>query len=131
MSLLLNLLLLASGMRATVYGYGEIMCGSTGKPVACKEGAVTSSGMPFNPKLPMVAVPAPSALRFAPMKIGLRVPGGKCVEVWLADKSHPRWIGQRGFDMSPAAVKAITGKTPDRYWSGAVEVCSLLVTPGQ
>lgn len=124
--MLLELLLLASGLTATTYGHGEFRCGSIGNPVQCVRGAITASGMVFDPGVPMAAIPAPTNMRFRdPMRIGLRIPHGPCVMVWVADKSHPRWIGSRGFDLTPAAVTKLTGKRATHYWSGEVEICNL------
>jgi hypothetical protein len=118
---------LALEHRATTYGWGEKMCGDVGKPRPCTRGAVTASGEPFRPhRVPSAAVPAPTTKRIQPRWIGLRlqgVPDAPCVAVRLNDKANPRWIGQRGLDLSPAAVQALTQNLPMPYWSGKVEEC--------
>lgn len=121
---LAQLLLLASLLPSTTYGYGEVMCGDIGSPRACDSSAVTASGVGFDPTRAMVAIAAPAGLRLKARVIGLRVPGGKCRKVLLADKMNPRYIGVRGFDLTPAAVALLTGKPASPVWSGRVEVCS-------
>ena len=119
-----TLLLIASLMRSTTYGYGEFMCGDIGKPVPCAKGAITASGIEFDPSLPMAAIAAPTKFVLRAKVIGLRVEGGKCKRIHLVDKMNPRYIGVRGFDLSPAAVKLLTGDAHPK-WSGRVEVCQL------
>lgn len=118
---------LALEHRATTYGWGEKMCGDTGKPRPCNRGAVTASGETFQPhRVPSAAVPAPTTKRIQPRWIGLRlqgVPMAPCIRVRLNDKANPRWIGQRGLDLSPAAVQALTQNLPTPHWSGKVEEC--------
>ncbi len=120
-----QLLIVASLLTSTTYGYGELMCGDVGKPRTCDKNAVTASGVPFNPDVAMVAIAAPVNLRLTAQYIGLRVPGGVCRKVLLADKMNERWIGVRGFDLTPAAVRLLTGQPATRHWSGRVEVCEL------
>ncbi len=119
-----ELLFLASSVFSTTYGHGERMCGDVGHTRACDRNAVTASGVPFNPDIPMAALAAPASLHFKAQYIGLRVPGGVCRQVLLADKMNPRYIGERGFDLSPAAVRLLTGSAP-RMWSGKVQLCKL------
>lgn len=121
---LLELLLLASTLPSTTYGHGELMCGDVGKARKCELGAITASGVMFDPSVPSIAIAAPFGLPIEPTKVTLRLPGGKCHEVWLLDKMNPRWIGVRGFDLTPAAVELLTGKAATPYWSGVVEVCT-------
>lgn len=120
-----QLLLLASMLTSTTYGHGELMCGDIGKAVPCVKGAVTASGLPFDPTVPMVAIAAPTAMVLKARTIGLRVPGGKCRGVKLADKMNPRYVGVRGFDLTPAAVALLTGAPATKHWSGRVELCKL------
>ncbi len=119
-----TLLLIASLMRSTTYGYGEFMCGDVGKPRPCEKGAITASGVEFDPTKPMAAIAAPFNMVLKAQVIGLRVEGGKCKRIHLVDKMNPRYIGKRGFDLSPAAVRLLTGDAHPG-WSGRVEVCSL------
>jgi hypothetical protein len=116
-------LMIASLVPSTTYGYGEKMCGDIGKPVACSVGAVTASGVPFNPAVPMVALAMPTNRRLVARHVWLRVEGGECKRVRLTDKMNPRYIGKRGFDLTPAAVTLLTGKPATKHWSGRVEVC--------
>lgn len=118
---------LALEHRATTYGWGERSCGDVGKARPCTGNAVTASGEVFQPhRVPSAAVPAPQTKRIQARWIGLRmqdVPDAPCVRIRLNDKANPRWIGQRGLDLSPAAVQALTQNMPTPYWSGKVEEC--------
>jgi hypothetical protein len=116
-------LLLASMFPSTTYGYGEMMCGDVGKPQPCDSRAVTASGLAFNPETPQVALALPIRLRLKAMRVRLRIPGGQCRWVTLADKMNERWIGVRGFDLNPAAQRLLTGRPATSYWSGRVELC--------
>ncbi len=120
-----ELLVVASGLTATTYGHGELMCGDVGKPRACKVGAITASGEPFDPSLPTAAIAAPFTYRLQARTVYLKVPGGQCRPIRLTDKMNPRYIGKRGFDLSPKAVQLLTNEEPSRTWSGKVEVCYL------
>lgn len=119
------LIIIASGLLSTTYGHGEINCGDIGSPVPCEVGAVTASGVPFDPSLPQAAVAAPSDLRLRARSIKLRVDGGPCRKIQLVDKMNPRYIGKRGFDLTPEAVRLLTGKPATAAWSGIVHVCGL------
>lgn len=118
-------LAIASGLISTTYGGGEMFCGDVGKPVACAHGAVTASGVIFDPAIPMAAIAAPSGVRLRSRIISLKVPGGECRPVLLADKMNPRWVGVRGFDLTPAAVELLTGGVQGLKWSGRVQVCDM------
>ena len=85
-------ILLASMLPSTTYGYGEIMCGDVGKARSCATGAVTASGARFDTEVPQVALALPTRLRLKGRHVRLRVDGGKCHTVALADKMHERWI---------------------------------------
>lgn len=118
-------LMLASGLLSTIYGFGEWNCGDVGSPKPCAEGAITASGEDFNPQLPQVAIAAPFNMRLKAMPIWLRVEGGLCYKVQLVDKLNERYVGIRGFDLTPAAVALLTGKDATEYWSGVVHVCDI------
>lgn len=122
---ILDLLLIANGLLSTTYGWGEASCGPSKAPVPCVKGAITASGEEFDPSVPSAAIAAPKSLRMRAMYIGLRVVGGRCVRVRLNDKSNPRWIGNRGFDLSPAAVELVTGEPARSTWSAPLELCTL------
>lgn len=119
------LLFLSSLLPSTTYGYGELRCGDIGQPVACDGNAVTASGEAFDPTKPQVAIAAPLRLVLKAKWVGLKVEGGKCKWVRLTDKMNPRYVGVRGFDLTPAAVRLLTGKDGGKYWSGRVEVCKI------
>lgn len=119
------LLSVASGLPASTYGFAEGRCGDVGKPVPCSVGAVTASGEPFHPTtVPSAAVAAPFKVRLDARWIRLKLEGPfPCKRVRLNDKMHPRYIGVRGFDLSPSAVRLLTNRPAQSYWSGVVEVC--------
>lgn len=113
----------ASGLTATVYGFGERYCGSPASPVQCQLGAITASGEIFDPNLPSLAVPMPDRYILASSYLRVRVKNRPCVTVKVNDKKNPRYIGTQGFDLSPAAVTLLTGKPATRYWSDKVYLC--------
>lgn len=125
MKLLELLLATASGLPASTYGFGEKMCGDVGAPRSCAVGATTASGEAFDPRIPTAAIAAPSRMQLQARWVWLRIADGpyKCVRVRLNDKMNPRWIGRRGFDLTPAAVLKLGGE-PTPKWSGRVVVCS-------
>lgn len=115
---------IASGLLATTYGHGEMMCGPIGKPQACAEGAFTSSGEPFVPSRPTVAVAAPRGTYVRAQSIRLKLAGPfPCRRLVLNDKMNPRWIGRRGFDLSPGAVRLLTSRRATPHFAHPVEVC--------
>lgn len=115
---------IASGLLATTYGYSEMMCGPVGAPRACELGAYTSSGEPFVPSLPTVAVAAPRGTYVRAQPIRLKLVGPfPCKRLILNDKMNPRWIGRRGFDLSPGAVRLLTSRPATRGFAHRVEVC--------
>lgn len=122
-------IMIASGLHSTTYGYSELMCGDIGKPVKCSVGAITASGEVFDPQIPSAAIFSPTRLRMwkrasvMPLRI---LPDGKCMFIRINDKGNPRYIGKRGFDLTPASVKLLGGKVADT-WSGKVEVCGELL----
>lgn len=114
---------LAIAGSATIYGVGEMRCGDIGKPVPCDSRAITASGERFDPTAVTAAVPMPTNHKMRPRIIWVKNHKGECIEIRLNDKKNPRYIGTGGLDLTPAAVFAITGKMPTRYWSGRVELC--------
>lgn len=118
----LSFTLLALNFVSTTYGYGELMCGDIGKAQPCNSASITASGEQFDPQKLTAAVPMPSNRIMRPFNIYLMTYKGKCVKVRVNDKKHPRFIGSGGLDLSPATVKAITGKY-NSTWSGKVKTC--------
>jgi hypothetical protein len=118
-----EVLLAASGLLSTVYGFGERNCGDVGSARPCELGATTASGVAFDPRIPMVAVAAPFTLDIDARFIFIRTSTSRCMKVLLADKMNERYIGVRGFDLTPAAVKLLTGKEATPYWSDKVFLC--------
>lgn len=120
-------LALASGLPATVYGTnGEMFCGSNKKPMPCVEGAITASGDIFDPDIPSLALFAPSELRIPKdFWIGIRTRTSRCHKIKLNDKGAERFIGERGFDLSPSAVQLLTGRWPfNGSWKERIWLCS-------
>lgn len=107
---------------STTYGYGEFYCGDIGRPRPCERGAITASGEPFDPDLPTAAVFAPTNLRIIPTVVHMRIDDGPCAEILVTDKGNPRFIGKRGFDLTPGALRAL-GIEPHSKWSGYVQPC--------
>lgn len=128
MSTILLYIMVASGLRATTYGWGtgDKHCGDIGKPVECRKGLFTASGEVFDPMLPQMAVAAPTGLRMRPVVLPVRLIKGKCKYLRVVDKMNPRYIGKRGFDLTPASVRLLGGIST-RYWSGKVKVCNMLM----
>lgn len=114
---------LAATQIATVYGYGEHMCGDVGKPVPCDHRAATATGDRFDPMEITAAVPAPKRKLIFTKVIYVKNHKGGCTPVKINDKKNPRYIGKSGLDLTPGAVWAITGKLPNRHWSGRIELC--------
>lgn len=110
-------------LQATVYGFGEYNCCDVGEPCPCSKGAITASGETFDPEEPSAAVPAPSNVRMRPTSVYLRYNNGPCVRVRINDKANPRWIGNRGLDLSKGAVEELTQSDATTYWSGKVDIC--------
>lgn len=94
------------GLSST-YGFGEYNCGDIGKPKPCVKGQPTASGVLLDPNLPQAAIAAPTNLRMYPVSVYMRVPGGPCVAIQVVDKMNPRYIGKRGFDLTPGALRAL------------------------
>ena len=121
--MIMEYITLASLYVSTTYGYGEMYCGDESNPATCDSGATTASGLPFNPDMPYVAVPAPVGLRIVPQTIFFW--SGKyqsCIPLQVVDKKNQRFVGKGGFDFTPGALKKL-GIVPKRYWSGRVNVC--------
>lgn len=119
---LTDLIMLALMTPATVYGFGEKNCGNPGKPKPCVYGAITASGEIFDPRRVTGAITVPAKMRFKPFTVLVRSYKNECIPLRINDKSNHRWIGKRGFDLTPAAVKAITGRV-HKKWSGRLEFC--------
>jgi len=113
---------LAFSIVATTYGWGETRCGDVGRPAKCATGATTASGVTFDTRVPQLAVAAPDEI-YIPARIIWVTAGGECVAVWLVDKMHPRWIGTRGFDVNPEALRQLVGDDAGPQWSGRLAAC--------
>lgn len=120
--MLLAYITLAIKYIATVYGHGEMSCGDINKPQACSYGALTASGEVFDPQIVSAAAPIPSNLIMKSIPIYLLSYKGDCIKVIVNDKKHSRYIGNGGLDLSPAAVKVLTGST-SKTWSGKLTTC--------
>lgn len=117
--------ILAASHQATTYGFGETMCGDYEQaPLPCAEGALTASGEELDPDEISAAIPLPRTYPLVkPLTLKVKAHDGKCFTLRVNDKAHERWIGKRGFDLTPAAQRMITGKEPTRYWKGRIELC--------
>lgn len=114
---------IALGLLSTTYGYNESHCGDIGKPIPCSVGAITASGEIFDPEMPTMAVFAPTHMKMKATVIYVKLRGvGKCEYIRVNDKGNPRYIGKRGFDLTPSAIRLL-GDIPNRYWSGVIEPC--------
>jgi len=94
------------GLSST-YGYGEHHCGDYGEPTPCIKGTITASGDTFDPELPTAAIAAPRNLKMVSTVVYMSANGGRCVAITVNDKMNERYIGKRGFDLSPGALKAL------------------------
>lgn len=113
---------MASIQQASTYGYHERNCGDIDAPAACSKGAITASGEEFDPTLPTAALAVHSGAIMRPVTVIMRVGSGPCVPIRVNDKMNAKWIGKRGFDLSPAALKALTGES-SATWTGTVTLC--------
>lgn len=120
-----SLLLVAHGLLATTYGFGEMNCGDINAPHKCDKSAITASGIAFDPDIAFVAIAAPTEFNLKPTLVYLKTRTGKCHPIVIIDKMNPRYIGIRGFDVSPAGVKLLTGKEPRPDWSEPLYLCSI------
>lgn len=111
---------------STTYGFNEMFCGDIGSPRSCSVGSITASGEGFDPDIPTGAVFSPSWLRMKSVVIPLRIEGGKCRFVRINDKGNNRYRFKRSFDLTPASVRLLGGKST-RHWSGTVTVCTNLL----
>lgn len=118
----MDYIIIASGLLSTTYGYGERFCGDIGKPVACDSRATTSSGIPLTNSLPIIAVAAPSRVTFKAHWVRMKADNKKCAWLLLADKMNPRYVGNRGFDLTPEALRRLSIK-PHKHWSGTLTPC--------
>lgn len=90
----------------------------------CSRGAITASGEPFQPfDEPSAAIALPTNVIMRPSWVYLRIADGECHRVRVNDKMNPRFIGKRGFDLSPAAQSLLTGQPASRNWSARVFIC--------
>lgn len=123
-SFILATILAASGTTATTYGYGEQYCGEE-EPISCDLGAITASGVPFDPNLPQAAIALKQQTVMHPIIVGLRTESGPCAPIQFVDKKHARFYGSdHPFDLTPGALRAM-GVLPSATWSGRVYVCEV------
>lgn len=111
----------AHGEIATVFGFGELSCGSGKRPRRCLKGLKTASGEDFDPNKPQVALALPLKMKVIPRNIWLRLKNGRCTQVRLTDKKSQKVKG-KPWDMTPGAVRAL-GDVPTPYWSARVFLC--------
>jgi hypothetical protein len=109
---------------STTYGFSEYNCGDIGKPRPCIKGAITASGIELDPDKPQAAIFAPTKMILRPKWIN-----GNCVRIHLVDKGNPRYIGKRAFDLTPEAVRLLTGRPATPYWSAKLYPCKVRSDP--
>ena len=112
-----------SGMTASVYGFGEKMCGDAHTPVACDENATTASGDRFDPRKATVAIALPFSMKVRPTWIQIRVDNGPCKFVKVNDKKPFRWKDSVPWDLTPAVVQMLTNRPVPKHWSGKIFIC--------
>lgn len=118
MKAMLFYIMLATQHNSFTYGFGERSCHGP-----CIVGvSKTSSGEILSHDVPSAAIPVPRKMRFKPFYLWLKTHNGKCTKIRINDKTSTSLIRKRGFDMSPAAQKALTGKV-SRHWSGKIKLC--------
>jgi hypothetical protein len=128
-SYMLFLASISHGKTSSVYGFSELNCGDTHTPTSCAVGATTATGDAFDPAKPTAAIPLPANRRLRKgFHIYLRhTAEGPCVPIYVNDKMNARFRGSHNFDLTPAAVYAITGKYPTKYWSSKeVQICHFI-----
>jgi hypothetical protein len=86
-------------------------------------GQLTASGDIFNPTLPTAAIALPKNQVLRPFYLYLQVNNGACIKVLVNDKMNERWIGKRGFDLTPTTVFLSTRRWPTDSWTGSVSLC--------
>lgn len=117
-SILMTFVILATQHTSHTYCYGEYFLGKQ-----CIEGkAKTASGELLSKAVPSIALPLPKEIKLETMWIGLKTENGQCVSVKVNDRTAPRLVHKGGFDLSPAALRAIAGKA-DANWSGKLFLC--------
>jgi hypothetical protein len=97
---------------------------------SCSNGACivgisrTASGELLQKNIPSAAIPMPKKMKIIPFWLNLKTKNGPCVSIRINDKASPSIIGKRGFDLSPAALKALTGIV-SKHWSGQLFLCKV------
>jgi rare lipoprotein A (peptidoglycan hydrolase) len=121
--ILIEYIVLAGSLMAFTFGYNEKMCGDIGHPVACSAGARTASGEPFKPQtIASAALPLPRNIRIKAQFLLFKAKNGTCVPIRINDRAPEKWIGKRGFEFTPAALRKL-GFKASPHWSGRVEIC--------
>ena len=115
---------IAMVQEAQVYGLGEKgFCGDPHRPVACDHNAFTATGDRLNPDALTGAVPLGKRYIMRPRTICVLDYRGRELKILINDKKNARFINKKGLDLTPAAVKAITGQPATKYWSGRIQAC--------
>lgn len=120
---------IAMVQEAQIYGLGEKgFCGDIHRPVACDRNATTASGQRLDPDAITGAVPLGKSFIMRPKTICVLDYRGREINININDKKNPRFINRKGLDLTPAAVRAITGKPVTKYWSGKLQACGRATT---
>jgi hypothetical protein len=117
---LATFILMALNNTATTYGWGEQSCNG-----ACREGySTTASGEKLLSTVPSAAIPIPAFMFFKPFWLSVKTLKGKCTKIRINDKTSPRLIGKRGFDLSPRALFQLTN-IRSKNWTGKLYPCRI------
>ena len=120
---MIEYILIASNLVAYTFGYNERKCGDVHHAVSCSNGATTASGEAFKPNLiASAAIPLPKKMKMKTVIIRLKAENGECVSIRVNDKASEKWLGKRGFEFTPAALRKL-GITPSKHWSGNISFC--------
>lgn len=120
---MMELVTVALSLISTTYGHQEMYCGDYDKPEVCAKGAITASGEEFDPNKATAAIPAPKNKILRPFYVWIKDIKGRCRRIKVNDKANEKWIGKRGLDLTPGALRKL-GIKPTKHWSGRLELCS-------
>lgn len=114
------------GTMATVYGFGEKMCGDPGRARRCNQFAITASGQKFDPRKASAAIALPPKFKMPSegIDVWMRLEEGPCIKININDKKNYRFSKTRPIDLSVGAVRALGGD-PHKGWGGKVFLCEL------
>jgi hypothetical protein len=56
------------------------------------------------------------------MYVSVKAVNGACVNIRINNKANPKYVGRRGLDLTPGALRLL-GIEPTKHWSGKLEMC--------